>query len=160
MRANLTSAVPRLGWAILVATLGACDRPDSASNNQTLSRWYTTAQVEQGRTLFQTHCSACHGSAAEGTPNWFERDANGNYPPPPLDDSAHAWHHPLNDLKKVIQNGGVPYGGTMPAFGATLTDQDISAVIAFFQQTWSDEIYERWTALDAASKEPTDSASQ
>lgn len=138
--------------AMLVFTLAACDMPGSSTEDSDSARWYTPAQVAQGEALFQRHCAVCHGEAAQGNANWSKRDASGNFPPPPLDDTAHAWHHPLVDLQKVIRNGGVAYGGTMPPFGDTLSDEEIRNVIAFFQQTWSDEIYQRWTGIDAASR--------
>src|SRR5690606_25758647 len=77
----------------LVIPLAGCDESDSSGGQQVSGRWYTQSQVEQGRELFQMHCAVCHGEKAEGTVNWFERDAEGQYPPPPLDGTAHAWHH-------------------------------------------------------------------
>ena len=38
-------------------------------------RWYTVAQVEQGRGLYQTHCAVCHaadGSATAARVAWVE----------------------------------------------------------------------------------------
>jgi mono/diheme cytochrome c family protein len=128
--------------------LTSCERPSTPATGP--ARWYSLAQVEQGRALFQANCSVCHGANAEATPDWFEKDANGNFPPPPLDGSAHAWHHPLADLERVVKEGGQAFGGTMPPFGPTLDDAEIRAVIAWFQQTWDDDIYERWEKIDRA----------
>ena len=33
-------------------------------------RWYTQAQVDQGKQLFLANCSQCHGAAAQGTTEW------------------------------------------------------------------------------------------
>jgi mono/diheme cytochrome c family protein len=129
--------------------LASCERRGSSADNS-LARWYTAAQVEEGTELFRANCAVCHGANAEGTPSWFEQDANGKFPPPPLDGSAHAWHHPRADLQRVVKEGGAPFGGTMPAFGGTLSDEEIQAVIAYFQQQWPDDIYERWTKIDKA----------
>lgn len=130
--------------------LASCERPGAPAAENIPSRWYTAAQAEQGRELFRANCAVCHGANAEGTPDWFEPDANGKYPPPPLDGSAHAWHHPLADLQRVVKEGGEPFGGSMPAFGGTLSDEEIRTVIAYFQQQWPDDIYERWRRIDKA----------
>ena len=72
----------------------------------------------------------------------------GQYPPPPLNGSAHAWHHPIAALKHVILKGGAPYGGQMPAWEGKLTDAEIYALIASFQSYWSDDIYNRWLFIE------------
>lgn len=134
---------------ILVA---GCERPTVPTAESALSRWYTEEQVAQGTVIFQTHCATCHGLHAEGTADWLTLDANGNYPPPPLDGSAHAWHHPLEDLQKVVKEGGVAFGGVMPAFGSALDDTDILAAISYFQSQWPDDIYDRWLKIEEARR--------
>jgi thiol:disulfide interchange protein DsbC len=123
-------------------------------------RWYSDEQVTQGEQLFRQNCSSCHGQNAEATPNWKQTDANGNYPPPPLNGSAHAWHHNLDLLRRTIRDGGAKLGGQMPGFEGSLSAAEIDSVIAFFQSKWSDEIYERWSGRFASSDLPslTDSA--
>ena len=79
-------------------------------------RWFNQEVVDYGAGLFQQNCAVCHGVNAEGTKDWKKTDANGNYPPPPLDGSAHAWHHSIDALSSTIRNGGVRLGGTMPGF--------------------------------------------
>lgn len=110
-------------------------------------RWYTSAQLRQGEELFQANCSACHGESAASTVDWRKTDALGNYPPPPLNGTAHAWHHPMSVLVQTIENGGAPVGGVMPAFGGKFNDNEIRATIAYFQSFWSDEIYARWQEI-------------
>jgi mono/diheme cytochrome c family protein len=61
-----------------------------------------------------------------------------------LNGTAHAWHHPLGVLKKVINEGGIPMGGKMPAFNDKLKDDEKLAVISYFQSFWPDEIYNAW----------------
>lgn len=111
-------------------------------------RWYAAVHVEEGAELFQIHCASCHGSQAEGTTEWRTPDANGNYPPPPLNGSAHAWHHPKTVLLQTIAQGGVPLGGVMPGFAEILTEEEALATIAFFQNQWPDETYARWLEID------------
>jgi len=106
--------------------------------------WYDAELVATGSQLFQQHCAECHGANAEGTREWKKTDASGHYPPPPLNGSAHAWHHSIPQLARSIKQGGQQLGGVMPGFGDKLNDQQILALIAFFQSKWSTEIYDRW----------------
>lgn len=107
-------------------------------------RWYTQSQVDLGETVFLNNCATCHGAGAQGTREWKKLLPNGKYPPPPLNGSAHAWHHPLIGLKTTVQEGGAKYGGTMPGFGESLSEREQEAAIAFFQSKWSSEIYQMW----------------
>lgn len=108
------------------------------------SRWYNEEMVQKGDRLFQKNCSSCHGANAQGTIEWKKTDSQGNYPPPPLNGTAHGWHHDLSVLKNTIREGGVPLGGTMPPFKEKLSDSDINAVIAYFQSKWSNTRYQNW----------------
>ncbi len=110
------------------------------------SRWYSQAQVEQGAVIFQQNCAVCHGDKAQSIPDWKTVDENGNYPAPPLDGSAHTWHHDLSILRKTIKDGGVALGGTMPPFKDKLGIEQQDAVIAYFQDIWPDEIYAKWSS--------------
>lgn len=118
-------------------------------------RWFSEDQVLQGSELFLDNCAACHGQNAEATSNWKQTDADGNYPPPPLNGSAHAWHHPLELLRRTIEEGGAGIGGAMPGFEGKLSDAEIDAVIAYFQSFWPDQIYQNWASRDQVSELPT-----
>ena len=99
------------------------------------ARWYSTAQVDQGHSLYQSNCAGCHGVKAQGVViDWRRPLPDGSYQPPPLNDSAHAWHHPLSNLKYVVGEGSINRGGKMPGFKSILSDQDQLAVLAFFQK--------------------------
>ncbi len=133
----------RLGiLSISVALLSGCaDTAVPWNKNPDTRRWYSPAQVDQGRTLFAEHCGQCHGPHAEGAANWIKPDSQGLYPPPPLNGSAHAWHHPYPQLVKTIQHGTQ---GNMPGWAAVLSDTEISATIAYFQSFWPDRGYQLW----------------
>jgi thiol:disulfide interchange protein DsbC len=118
-------------------------------------RWYSNEQVTQGEKLFRQNCAACHGQNAESTPNWKQTDANGNYPPPPLNGTAHAWHHDLDLLRRTVREGGAKLGGQMPGFENRLNPAEIDSIIAFFQSKWSDDIYQRWSGRFASSDLPS-----
>ena len=128
----------------VMATLAACgdapqpegaDRGTSASSAPArviATRWYGDEQVRRGAAIFQQNCAVCHGTGAEGADNWQYRGPDGKFPPPPLNGTAHAWHHPLAQLFHMIENGTQPTGN-MPAWGDALSDDEIIATIAWFQ---------------------------
>ncbi len=116
-------------------------------------RWYFMQQAERGKAVFSANCAICHGAQAQATPHWRTLDANGNYPPPPLNGSAHAWHHPLSILGRTVYYGGAPVGGQMPEFKGKLSETDIIDVIAHFQSYWSDDIYQRWLQIEKSSRQ-------
>ena len=116
----------------------------TSCNIMAAERWFNQSVADYGEQLFLQNCAVCHGTDAEGTKEWKKPDANGNYPPPPLNGTAHAWHHSIPQLARSIKEGGKKLGGVMPPFGDQLSDQDVLAVIAYFQSKWPDEIYQAW----------------
>ena len=118
------------------------------STDTVAERWYTPDEVAKGKTLFLRHCASCHGQSAEGTVDWRTTDANGNYPPPPLNGSAHGWHHPLSSLEQTIAMGGSQFGGVMPGFSGTLSEEEVRTTISYFQSFWSNEVYDRWQEIN------------
>lgn len=137
---------------LLLLAAGAC-ADDGADGTPVPGRWYTAEQVQAGASLYQTYCAVCHAEDGSATADWRTLDANGNYPPPPLNGTAHTWHHPLDILDGTIVNGGAPFGGVMPGFGGVLDASQRKAIVAWFQSLWSDEIYERWRAIDERSRQ-------
>ncbi len=136
-----------LGYALFVALLvGACSEPQHESDT---GRWYSVDQVVSGGPIFAEHCAVCHGVRAQGAEEWFRRQPDGRWPPPPLNGTAHAWHHPLWQLRQQIREGSQPEHGNMPAFGDVLSPSEIDAVIAWFQSFWPEEIYAAWLVYDA-----------
>ena len=113
--------------------------------SESLLRWYSAEQQKLGNTVFQKNCSVCHGNKAQATPNWKQTNANGQYPPPPLNGSAHAWHHSLDTLRRSVREGGQKIGGLMPSFEKTLSAYERDNAIAYFQSQWSDELYDKWS---------------
>ncbi len=107
-------------------------------------RWYSEAQLQLGEQVYGQHCASCHGKQAEGTPDWRKTGPDGKYPPPPLNGTAHAWHHSLRVLLRQIRMGGKPLGGTMPGFAGKLSNEEMLAAIAWFQSHWPDNIYRIW----------------
>ena len=116
--------------------------------SQATVRWYSATQVSLGKEVFAQNCAECHGPKANGiVKDWRQRLDDGSFPPPPLDGSAHAWHHPTSMLLQVINNGGQAYGGNMPPFVDVLDYEEKLAAIAYSQSFWTDEIYSRWEQM-------------
>lgn len=100
--------------------------------------------VRRGRRLYLQHCAQCHGERAQGASNWTKPGPDGKYPAPPLNGTGHAWHHPMPALRYTIGHGTEAVGGGMPAWGDRLTDDEIDAIIAWFQSGWPPELYRAW----------------
>lgn len=136
--------------------LTACSDQDSRENQRqqtqmgkvSVPRNQDAGQIQRGYQLFRQNCSQCHGSNAQGAPNWSQPDANGKYPAPPLNGTGHAWHHPMKALVSTIKFGTARIGGSMPAWKDRLSEQDINDIIAWFQSQWPDEIYAAWQRMD------------
>lgn len=137
---------------LLIATLVLLAGQALAAGEQ---RWYSEEQVTQGQPLFLQNCASCHGKNGEATPNWKQTDANGNYPPPPLNGTAHTWHHDLDLLRRTIREGGARLGGQMPGFEGSLSAAEIDSIVAFFQSKWPDDIYQRWAGRFLSTELPS-----
>lgn len=131
-------------WVLggLIITLSGCSEPDITQKVDTeTQRWYSKQQIVEGQNVFESNCVSCHGTKARGTLNWRKTNADGTYPPPPLNGKGHAWHHPYPLLFKTIADGS---RGTMPAWKGKLTEEEMTSSVAYFQSFWPDEIYEIW----------------
>lgn len=116
----------------------------------TEGRWFTEQQYELGKIVYSENCARCHGQYGQSiADNWKRPNPDGTFPPPPLNGTAHTWHHPFHVLMKTIDEGGAQIGGTMPAFGDQLSEEEKIAVIAYFQGWWDDKTYERWVDMNA-----------
>ncbi len=113
-----------------------------------VTRTVDFAQVSRGGKLYQQYCAECHGTSGEGAPNWRQRDADGLFPPPPLNGTGHAWHHPKAMLHYVIANGSPGGQGRMPAWKDKLSPEQINDIIAWFMSRWPDEVYQAWYRMD------------
>jgi mono/diheme cytochrome c family protein len=93
--------------------------------------------VSHGASLFAASCAACHGEKGRG----------GVGPAPPLDASAHAWHHPDQQLSEWILNGKLGLGGGgMPPNRDRITADDVPAFVAYLKTLWTEE--QRTTQAD------------
>ncbi len=102
-------------------------------------------QLKRGELVYKRFCSLCHGANLEGQKNWRIRKPNGRLPAPPHDETGHTWHHADELLFGITKLGMIPpyapadYKSDMPAWGDTLSDDDIWAVIAYIKSRWPEE---------------------
>lgn len=115
------------------------------------------AVQSQGKEIYILNCAACHGTNLEGQPDWTTPNDDGSFKAPPHDEEGHTWHHSDRVLIESVLKGGTRLTGTlagtsnMPAFEATLTDEEISAVLTYIKSTWPLDIQQiQWerTAAD------------
>ena len=125
----------------LVAVASACDSGAPAGDDARADP-RDGGRVARGASIYAQHCATCHGAKLEGQPNWRVRLPNGRMPAPPHDESGHTWHHPDRVLFEITKNGVVPpyapagYATDMPAFAATLVDEEIWSVLAYIKSHW------------------------
>lgn len=114
-------------------------------------------QVALGKVIYTDHCVSCHGAALEGQPEWQTRKPDGRLPAPPHDASGHTWHHADDQLFGIIKNGIGAYAppgyeSDMPAFGSTLSDEQIYAVLAYIKSNWPVDIQFRQAEVSRRAK--------
>jgi mono/diheme cytochrome c family protein len=89
-----------------------------------------------GAAIFSARCAACHQATGAGLPGVF----------PPLAGSNWVNGHDTTVIQIVLHgvqgsltvNGG-KYNGTMPTFGAQLSDADIAAVLSYVRNHWGNK---------------------
>ena len=103
------------------------------------------SMVLLGEKIYNKNCLSCHGPKGQGlAKDWRVKDENGNYPAPPLNGTAHTWHHSPEQLLYTINKGGVEMGGQMPAFEKRLTEEEKKALIEYMYSLWPKEIQEKY----------------
>ena len=104
----------------------------------------SSAQV--GQVTFEQNCVSCHGKDGEGiVKDWKKRQADGSYPAPPVNGSAHAWHHSPKTLLSTINNGGAKLGGQMPAFKDQLSEEEKQALLDYMYSLWPKDIQAKYS---------------
>lgn len=132
--------------ALVAYLLASARRPDLDDS----------ARSAAGAPVYARHCASCHGANLEGQPNWKTPLASGRLPAPPHDDGGHTWHHTSEVLFAITRSGLKPpyapagYESDMPAFGTTLSDEEIWSVLAFIRSRWSPSVRAKHAELDRA----------
>ena len=137
--------------------LTGCDNAPSTSVRSgdtvaPIDRKLDPEQIARGKQVYTQHCIECHGETGRGQPgDWRIRDADGHFPPPPLDDSAHAWHHPTAVLLEIIRDGSPQGEGKMPPWKGRLSEQEMQDVVVYIKSLWSDPVYQLWWKMEQQS---------
>jgi mono/diheme cytochrome c family protein len=117
----------------------------SLASSATADHNWENRDIVAGQNLYVETCASCHGANLEGQPNWRSPDADGVLPAPPHDASGHTWHHDDDLLFEYTKQGGAgalaargvtDFNSGMPAFGETLTDDEIWNILAYIRSTW------------------------
>jgi len=118
------------------------------TSKKLVKRDFDPEQIKRGEAVYLANCTACHGKKGEAGPDWRKPGADGRYPPPPLNGTAHTWHHSTAVLKKTILEGGPPglngLPSMMPAWQGKLSEQQVDDVLVWIKSLWPDEIYDAW----------------
>jgi len=144
--------IPIIAFSLWLSACNSEGQAEAVGKAAAPQRTTDPVQLAHGRELFRQNCAQCHGAEAQGAFNWRARLPDGSFPPPPLNGTGHAWHHPRAMLRYVIRNGS-PGGGNMPAWGGRLSDADIDATITWFQSRWPDEVYAAWWEIDQRARQ-------
>ena len=101
--------------------------------------------VISGKVIFDKNCSRCHGADGVGlVKNWKESYEDGKFPAPPLNGTAHSWHHSPKNLMRTINEGGKRLGGTMPGFKDELVANDKHSLLVYIYSLWPLEIQKNY----------------
>jgi mono/diheme cytochrome c family protein len=103
------------------------------------------SNIALGKSVFNQNCVSCHGSKGRGlAKDWKVKDENGNYPAPPLNGTAHTWHHSPSQLLYTINKGGGEMGGEMPGFEERLSEEEKLALLDYIYSLWPSEIQTKY----------------
>lgn len=131
------------------------ERPRAATNDAVPS--LPPKQVEAGKVIFLKECAGCHGKHGQGAADWKVQNPDKTFPPPPHDASGHTWHHTDGLLFRLVRDGGKGmedpgFKSAMPAYGRTLSDQEIVSVITYLKSLWQPE--QRASQAEASRADP------
>ena len=143
MSAFLDSRAPRSVWrfiwmpaALMTVILMACGGNSSADDSPFPIK-ITDQRVAVGEQVYATNCTVCHGEIGAvptlpGAPSHAE--------------DGHTWHHADRHLFQWILDRP-PLAQVMPAFRGTLSDAEVSAVLAYIKSEWPTDILSRQTEM-------------
>ena len=120
-----TIAIVALMTVVLAVLIVGQIKPSSGSLT-------ASARPAHGKELYDKNCAACHGPNGRGLPGWQYQARSA----PPLDSSAHAWHHEDDQLLSMILDKPAP-DSVMPAWRGVLSREDALDILAYIKSLWS-----------------------
>jgi S-disulfanyl-L-cysteine oxidoreductase SoxD len=99
------------------------------------------AVVKEGKQLYGRACASCHGRRLQGQLLWQVRDQFAGQRAPAHDQTGHTWQHSDEELFYITKFGRfstTPQTAKsyMPAYGQSLSDDQILATISYIKATW------------------------
>jgi S-disulfanyl-L-cysteine oxidoreductase SoxD len=99
------------------------------------------ALVTAGKHLYARACSSCHGRKLQGQLLWQVRDQFLGRRAPAHDQTGHTWQHSDEELFQITKFGRFSttppnLKSYMPAYGQSLSDEQILSTIAYIKATW------------------------
>ncbi len=111
-------------------------------------------QLALGETLYGRNCAVCHGLQAEGQvagqPMGGQR-ADGTYIAPALNGTGHMWHHPPDQLLRIVKHGSPAADSPMRGFADRMSHDEMLAVLTFLQSRWPLELLARYRSTHGGS---------
>lgn len=152
--------VPKLSAvAVSVAVLAACSSGGSTSTSTTTTTAASPAangpaaaakkSAVNGAQVYANNCSSCHQAGGKGVAGNFPPLA-GN--PVVTGDAKNVTHVVKFGLNGKIAVGGKTYNGMMPAWGGTLSGDQIAAVLTYVRSSWGNHASPITAAQVAAVK--------
>ena len=144
--------IPRwvLGLALLLALVCACyilrlsasaateygDRRTVSDLRQQPKPAGGAASAADGATIFAARCAACHQATGAGLPGVFPPLAGSNWV---NGRDTTVIQILLHGIQGSLTVDGVKYNGSMPNFGAQLSDAEIAAVLTHVRSDWGNK---------------------
>lgn len=122
-----------LGAALVITVLEAALFTGASASTSPIDSPPTEHSTGSGQALYSTYCGACHQANGEGMAGVF----------PPLKGSSVVNKADASKHIDIVLGGlqgarasGVTYTNPMPAFAATLSDEEIAAIIDYERGAW------------------------
>ncbi len=137
---DLAADPARPRWIYGLADTGALMASDDGGRSWTTfegSGEGRKAAIARGEVLYRDTCQACHGERGVGErpDDMYAKDEFG-FVAPPLDDSAHGWHHSDSGLVATILNGS-PRNERMRGWKGEMTEAQARDIVAYIKSLWN-----------------------
>lgn len=93
--------------------------------------------IAAAKRTYEEYCQACHGKngVGERPEDMYAQDQYG-FVAPPLDNSAHGWHHSDDNLAETILNGSSRNPRMLP-FKEIMPEEQAKSTVAYIKSLWS-----------------------
>jgi mono/diheme cytochrome c family protein len=92
--------------------------------------------AERGRATYENICALCHNTDGMGKPGQAPPFAGSEWV---MGTPNRMIRIPLSGLSGAVEVKGAQWNLSMPAMGATLSDEDLAAVLTYIRQSWGNK---------------------